>query len=191
MNQQRTGEFARARAKAEQDVSVLRERAARTVAGQAKSAEDLRGLLAMLGLERHDNNQTTLRNGLAGYIRAVAAAVRVPVEATDFEISDTATAYLALAVHWVLRPHRDLMLIWTESHGWSVAVETIPGEPPAVLGYLGGADLVPAPQTVAQFVVGLVNGPAKPSGCPRFPTVDDRQALSRRLGRYAAATHSR
>ena len=184
MNQQRNGEFARARAQAEQDVLALRDRAARTVAVQARDANDLHDLLAMLGLDRRDN-QATLRNGLAGYIQAVAAAVRVPAEATDFEISDTATAYLGLAVHWVLRPRRDLMLVWTESHGWSVAVETIPGESPVVLGYLGGTELVPAPQAVARFVVGLVNGPGKPSGCPTFPVDDNRKELTRSLGRYA------
>ena len=181
-----SGELARARALAEVNQRVVRKNAARTVAGQAHDLEDLHDLLAMLGLDRPDD-MATLNNGLAGYIRAVAAAVRVPVEATEFEISDTATAYLALTTRWVLRPSRDLMLLWTEAHGWSVAVETMPGEPPVVLGYLGEDDVVPAPQIVARFVAHLVNSPGKPSGCPNFPVDANREVLTRRLGRYATA----
>ncbi len=187
VNRHEHGEFTRARAQVELAQQALRESAARTVAEQATDDEDLHGLLAMLGLDRYDN-QASLRNGLAGYVQAVAAALRVPIEATEFEISDTATAYLALAVNWVLRPGRDLMLLWTESHGWSVAVETIPGERPVVLGYLGGTDVVPAPQAVARFVAGLVSGPGAPSNCPMFPVDNSRKELARRLGRYATKT---
>jgi hypothetical protein len=177
------GEFARARAQAEQDERVLRDRAARTVAGQAVNTEDLYSLLAMLGLDRPDAT-APLRSGLAGYIRAVAAAMRVPIEATDFEISDTTTAYLALTERWILRPGRDLMLLWTEVHGWSVAVETAPTESPFVLGYLGGDDVVPSPHAVARFVTDLVNGPGKPFACPSYPVADGRAELTRRLTRY-------
>jgi hypothetical protein len=184
VNRHEYGEFTKSRARIELNEQALRESAARTVAGQARDAEDLYGLLAMLGLDRHDS-QATLRAGLAGYVQAVAEAMRVPVEATDFEISDTVTAYLALAVHWVLRPGRDLMLLWNETHGWSVAVETIPGESPVVLGYLGGTDVVPAPRAVAQFVAGLVNGPRNPAGRPAFPVDSDRKELTRRLSHYA------
>lgn len=187
MSNQPLGEFARARARAELDVLHLRDRAARTVAGQAVDEEDRYRLLAMLGLDGSER-ATTLHSGLAGYVRAVASAVGVPAEATDFEISDTVTAYLGLNVRWVLRPGRDLMLLWTERHGWSVAVETTPGESPVVLGYLGGDDAVPAPRLVARFVAGLVSGAGTPYGCPTFAVDDDRTELASRLARYASTS---
>ncbi|WP_033290771.1 hypothetical protein [Amycolatopsis jejuensis] len=46
-----TSEFARARITAEQDLCVRQDQAVRTVAGFAHDADDLRGLLEMLGLE--------------------------------------------------------------------------------------------------------------------------------------------
>jgi hypothetical protein len=139
----------------------------------------------MLGLDQPDATGP-LRRGLAGYVAAVAAAVHVPIEATDFEISDTATAYLALTARWVLRPGRDLMLLWNETHGWCVAVETAPAESPFILGYLGGDDVVPSPHTVAGFVTNLVNGPGRPYACPTFPVDDNRKELTQRLRRYVS-----
>lgn len=76
-----------------------------------------------------------LSRGLAGYVRAVAAAVGVPGEGTESEISDTATAYLGLARRSAELPDRDLMLLWSEQVGWHIAVETDPGEEPMVLAY--------------------------------------------------------
>lgn len=178
------GEFARARARAEIDATIMRGRAVRTVAEQAVDAADLHSLLSMLGLEESDGT-ATLRSGLSGYVRAVAAAVCVPPEATGFELSDTATAYLGLTQRWVLRPSRDLMLVWNELHGWAVAVETEPTELPVVLGYLGGDDVVPGPYTVARFVTGVVSGRRSPVACPTFPVVDNREGLAERLNRYA------
>ncbi|MEU4674774.1 hypothetical protein AB0F91_44245 [Amycolatopsis sp. NPDC023774] len=46
-----TSEFARARVSAELGLRHQRNQAARTVAGRARDVDDLRGLLAMLGLE--------------------------------------------------------------------------------------------------------------------------------------------
>ncbi|GAA3580769.1 hypothetical protein GCM10022222_76850 [Amycolatopsis ultiminotia] len=46
-----TSEFARARVTAEAGLRVQQDQAVRTVAGRARDADDLRGLLAMLGLE--------------------------------------------------------------------------------------------------------------------------------------------
>lgn len=50
----RSGEFAKARAKAEVDALAMRDRAARTVAQQAVDADDYRRLVSMLGLDRDD-----------------------------------------------------------------------------------------------------------------------------------------
>ncbi|MEU6151726.1 DUF6292 family protein [Actinosynnema sp. NPDC047251] len=114
--------------------------------------------------------------GLAGYVQAVAEQVGVPPEGTEFEVSDTATAYLGLAEG----AGRDLMLLWNEVHGWSIAVETDPTEPPVVLAQLG-VSLVPPPRAVARFVEDVLAGRR---GSDR-PAVDDgRDALTARLRPY-------
>jgi hypothetical protein len=124
-----------------------------------------------------------LERGLAGYVRAVAAALRVSEEATGFEISDTVTAYLALTERYPDCPGRDLMLVWGERDGWLVAVETQPTEPPVVVGYLGNADILPSPGTVAGFVAGLLGGRHPLGPRPAFPPLDAAE-LSARLSHY-------
>jgi hypothetical protein len=125
-----------------------------------------------------------LVSGLSGYIRAVAGALDVTIEATDFEVSDTATAYLGLAVQSAHHPHHDLMLVWNEWHGWALAAETTPAEQPAVLAYLG-ADLVPEPATVARFVRDAIGD--FPEGERMPPSIAvDRHDVGARLARYAA-----
>jgi hypothetical protein len=133
------------------------------------------------------DNQWTLHHGLAGYLRAVATAVGVPSEGTDFEISDTATAYLGLARRSTEWPDQDLMLVWSERRGWSVAVETDPVEAPVVLAHLDVDDVAPEPKVVAAFVVDVVAGrySAAQDTVPVTPT---RQDLARMLKRYAGAT---
>lgn len=126
----------------------------------------------------------TLSRGLAGYLRAVASAVGVPTEATSFEVSDTATAYLGLARRWPERPGDDLMLVWTERHGWTVAVETQPGEAPMVLAYFAGADIVPAPSAVARFVTDVVAGVPSDLSPPVFRSGARRHDLAARLAQY-------
>ncbi|GAA3432670.1 hypothetical protein GCM10018954_022730 [Kutzneria kofuensis] len=69
-----------------------------------------------------------LSQGLAGYLAAVATAVGVPTEGTSYEVTDTATAYLALVERRPDRPGHDLMLVWSEHAGWVVSVETEPSE---------------------------------------------------------------
>jgi hypothetical protein len=123
-----------------------------------------------------------LSRGLAGYLRAVAEAVGVPAEATSFEISDTATAYLGLTRRWRGRPGDDLMLIWSERQGWAVAVETIPGDAPIVVAYFAGKDVVPAPAVVARFVTDVVAG--RRSGSPRPVFSSERRELAGRLAEY-------
>jgi hypothetical protein len=118
-----------------------------------------------------------ISQGLAGYVQAVAEEVGVPPEGTEFEVSDTATAYLGLE-----GPGRDLMLLWNEQRGWSIAVETDPTEAPVVVAHLG-LPLVPPPDAVARFVDDVLAG--KPGG--REP-VDgagrDRHRLATRLSDY-------
>jgi hypothetical protein len=134
-------------------------------------------------IDRHAAADGALVSGLSGYIRAVAAAVGVPVEATDFEVSDTATAYLGLAVRSGRHPDHDLMLVWSERHGWALAVETTPAERPAVLAYLG-ADLIAEPGVVARFVAdALVELPDR-EGVPPSITAG-RRDVGALLARYA------
>lgn len=168
----RPGEFAQARARAALDTRTLRARAVRTVTGKAVSDDDRTRLLSMLGLEEDTQATKTsdtirpvgremvslreLEGGLGDYVRAVAAELGVPAEATGFEISDTMTAYLGLPDRRADCPGRDLMLTWNARDGWLVAVETNPAEPVHVLGRLGGTDLLPHPHAVARFVTTLL-----------------------------------
>jgi hypothetical protein len=128
-----------------------------------------------------DIDDATLRRGLAGYVRAVAAALGVPPEGTGFEISDTATAYLGLAVRWPERPGQDLMLVWSERSGWTLAVES---NPPLELAHLDVEDLVPEPSVVAGFVADVLGGQIKTGARPGF-AAGDRGTLAGRLIGYA------
>lgn len=136
---------------------------------------------------------TAVARGLAGYVGAVAGALNVSVEATGFEVSDTATAYLALAVRSPEHSDHDLMLVWTERHGWALAVETAPSEQPAVLAHLG-ADPVPPPHDVARFVTGALAEPAPADGAHDAPPPDiaiTRHELGARLARYVGSRDAR
>src|SRR5262249_46363250 len=105
--------------------------------------------------------------------------------ATGFEISDTVTAYLGLTERWVLRPGRDLMLGWTESQGWSVAVEPAPAERPAAPGYLGRHTVLPATHAPARSAAGVIASRPTSPVCPDCPVGDSRTGLASRLTRYA------
>ncbi|MGH3863546.1 DUF6292 family protein, partial [Actinokineospora sp.] len=94
-----------------------------------------------------------LRRGLEAYLRAVAEAIDLPAEGTSCEISDTATAYVALPA----RPGKDLMLLWDEHAGWSLAIEHNPPGKPDTVARLS-TDVVPAPREVAAFVENAVAG---------------------------------
>jgi len=135
------------------------------------------------GGDRRAEADRVLADGLAGYVRAVAGALNVDAEATAFEVSDTATAYLALSVRSPAHPGRDLMLVWTERQGWALSVETAPTEPPAVLAYLG-PDVVPEPVEVAGFVIGVLTGSSR-DGCVPPGVVAGRREVGTRLARYA------
>lgn len=126
-----------------------------------------------------------LAKGLAGYLHAVAEEIGVPPEGTTFEISDTATAYLALARQWPARPGRDVMLVWSERTGWTVSVETDPSETPMVVARLGGPDPVPEPRAVAEFVTEALTE-QEPGPAPAPAIKQDRAKLAEGLTRYAA-----
>ncbi len=172
-------EFAESRARAQREQTDQRTRAARTVAGQARSQEEYTGLLSMLGLDDGPVGSPALARTLAGYVGRVAAAVKVPSDAVGYEVSDTATAYLGLTSRLPEQPSRDLMLVWDERIGWSVGVETTPGEAPYVIGQLAG-DTVPAPAVVAAFVAEVVAG-RHINRFQQVPEPTDRVTLAKRM----------
>lgn len=172
-------QFTESRARAERELTDQRQRAARTVAGQARDRTDLTALLSMLGLEDPAHRLTTLSGRLAAYVHQVAAAIGVPAEATGYEVTDTATAYLGLDERWPTRPDHDLMLVWDERLGWYVAVETAPAESPVVIGYLEG-DTVPTPAEVARFVTNAAAGGGMTRIRPVLPPVE-RTELAERM----------
>ncbi|RZQ63838.1 DUF6292 family protein [Amycolatopsis suaedae] len=126
----------------------------------------------------------SLARGVAAYLGAVARAVGVPLEATSFEVSDTVTAYLGLARRWSRRPDHDLMLTWSERHGWALAVETAPGERATVVAYLDSADVVPEPEAVAGFVTDVLAGRREGPEQPVYGTTVERGRLAAQLARY-------
>ncbi|GAB2989482.1 DUF6292 family protein [Amycolatopsis acidiphila] len=130
-------------------------------------------------MDRGVDKTHALSQGLAGYVRAVAGALNLPAEGTSFEISDTATAYLALR-QVAGRPGEDLMLVWSEDSGWAVAVETAPT---SVIAYFG-EDALPEPPLVARFVREVLAGRRRTGRRPVFSTEGNRPALAERLLRY-------
>jgi hypothetical protein len=150
-------EFVEARNRAERERTHQQRQAVRTVAGNARDRTDFAALLAMLGLENPAGKPVPLSVRLAVYVDQVAAAIGVPADATGHEVTDTATAYLALDLRSATQPDHDLMLVWDEHLGWYIAVETNPAEIPHVVAYLDG-DVVPPPAAVARFVTDTAGG---------------------------------
>jgi hypothetical protein len=172
-------EFAKSRVRAQQERTDQRDRAVRTVARQARDRDEFTGLLSMLGLDDGRGGSPALSKSLAEYVMQVARAIGVPPDAVGYEVSDTATAYLALAERSPEHAGRDLMLVWDERLGWYVGVESRPGETQLVLCYLGG-DAVPSPGAVARFVAETVGGGRADRFRPVLPLVD-RIMLAKRM----------
>jgi len=92
-----------------------------------------------------------LVGALERYVSKVAEVLGVPRDGVSFEVTDTATAYIALGCRAVAHPDRDVMLVWSATQGWAVSIETDPAEPLIVLAHLSG-DIVQAPEAVAGLV---------------------------------------
>ncbi|HEX6358620.1 DUF6292 family protein [Actinophytocola sp.] len=171
--------FVAARARAEQERTDQQRLAVRTVASNARDRTDFTALLSMLGLADPSQQPVPLSTRLAVYVSQVAAAIGVSAEATGYEVTDTATAYLGLDQRWATHPDHDLMLVWDERLGWYLAVETTPTETPVVLAYLEG-DTVPPPAAVAQFLTDTPDGQYAKRIRPVRPTTA-RDALAERM----------
>lgn len=59
--------------------------------------------------------------------------------------------YIAVDGRLPDHPGRDVALLWTECHGWAIAVEEPGGAELTVVAHLGGA-VEPPPRTVARWV---------------------------------------
>lgn len=129
-----------------------------------------------------DPDSLTAR-GLANYVVSVAAALRVPGHAVHHEVSELSSAYLALHRRSPVFPEMDLMLLWDERHGWSVALETAPADDPVVLAYLGG-DVLAEADEVHRFVEDVIAG--RCPGQPEAPTALDRDQIDELVWRLAA-----
>lgn len=171
--------FVEARERAELERIHQQRLAVRTVAGNARDRTEFTALLSMLGLDAPALRQVPLSSRLAVYVEQVAAAIDVPAEATGYEVTDTATAYLGLDQRCDARPEHDLMLVWDERLGWYIAVETTPADAPLVMAYLDG-DTVPTPAAVARFVADATNGGRTSRIRPVLPPVE-RTALAEKM----------
>lgn len=170
--------FVAARARAELQRTDQQRRAVRTVADNARDRTEFAALLSMLGLESA-HQPVALSGRLADYVNRVATAIGVPIEATGYEVSDTATAYLGLDQRWVTQPDHDLMLVWDERLGWYIAAETNPDEAPVILAYLDG-DTVPSPAVVARFVTDSAGGQRVSRIRPVLPSTE-RAVLAEKM----------
>lgn len=179
--------FDEARLRAEEERTDQQQRAVRTVAGQARDRTEFTALLSMLGLNDPATQPLTLNRVLAVYIHQVATAIGVPAEATGYEVSDTATAYLGLDLRCTTRPDHDLMLVWDERLGWYVGVETTPAEAPAIIAYLDG-DIVPSPADIARFVTDAAAGHGMTRIRPVLP-LTERAVLAEKMAAVCQAVH--
>lgn len=122
---------------------------------------------------------------LRDYVHRVSVAIGVGWESCAVDTSSPATGYIA--VDWRLPGHadRDVAVLWDETQGWSVAIETHSGEDLIVVALLGGS-LTPAPSVVAGFLAKVREGALTSSGAPVVPL--PRPDLTVRLDRHAMAS---
>jgi len=83
-------------------------------------------------------------------------------------------------------PGREVALLWEETCGWALAVETRSGEDLIVLGYLG-EHAVPAPDAVADFAATL--GTRSPHWVMNRPLADSDET-ARELRSYSGSAYA-
>jgi hypothetical protein len=171
--------FAEDRSRAKGELAVRQQRAVHTVASNARDRAEFTALLAMLGLEEAVPQPVPLSQRLADYVHQVAAAIGVSADGVSHEVTDTATAYIALDQRSVTQLGHDLMLVWDERLGWYIAAETIPAEAPVVMAYLEG-ELVPPPLAVARFAADIAEGKRGNRIRPVLP-ITERSVLADRM----------
>jgi hypothetical protein len=92
--------------------------------------------------------------GLRRYVRLVSQALGLRGECSYIQSDEPVSAYIALDGRFSQFPDRDVALLWEETRGWSAAVETNSGEDLQVVASLG-QDVLPLPETVAEWTRGL------------------------------------
>jgi hypothetical protein len=136
-----------------------------------------------IGMEPYFGEAALL--GLHRYVRRVNRALGLHGDAFCVHMDPTAGAYIALDRRLPDWPDRDAALIWTERHGWAMAVETNCGEDLVVVGYLGG-ELLSPPRAVAEFAQEMLAGNRSPR-CEDPPSFRDEGDLAHRLAAYPAS----
>jgi hypothetical protein len=112
--------------------------------------------------------------GLAGYVRAVCAAVGVVPGGVGRDL-DPPVAYLALSRQCARHPERDLLLVWSGEAGWELVLEHTERRPGETLARFG-EPLVPEPAEVARFVDEVVAG-RRGGGRPAYGAASDLYEL--------------
>ncbi|PKW00177.1 hypothetical protein ATK30_0264 [Amycolatopsis echigonensis] len=176
-------QHASSRARHLRDHEESRVRAARTVARMARDPHDESLLLSILDLKPAPSAATpTLDSALAGYVSQVAERVGIPLDAVTHEVTDTATAYLGLVSRTAGHPEHDLMLVWDERLGWSIAIEPRGDDQPPAICRLRG-HIAPPPGAVAQFVADVLDGHRDGQLSP-VPAQLDRTTLAAHLSTF-------
>lgn len=123
--------------------------------------------------------------GFERYVQLVAVAVGVGIEHWCCRREHPLEAYIALDRTLPRFPGREIALLWEETCGWSLAVETRSGEDLIVLGYMG-IHTVPTPTAVAAFAARL--GTRDPHLLADRPLADSVET-ARLLRSYGALQH--
>lgn len=92
----------------------------------------------------------TVGLGFERYVQRVAVGVGAGIEQWCCRREHPLEAYIALDRTVPRFPGREVALLWEETCGWALAVETRSGEDLIVLGYLG-EHAVPTPDAVADL----------------------------------------
>jgi hypothetical protein len=126
----------------------------------------------------------SLARGLHRYVRMVSQALGLRGECSCVQAEEPISAYIALEGRFSRFPDRDVALLWEESQGWSVALES--GDDLDVVACLG-QELLPPPETVASWVRGLFQshqdlGPVRL--CDEEPRRRDAATMRQRLAAY-------
>ena len=128
----------------------------------------------------------TVGLGFERYVQRVAVGVGAGIEQWCCRREHPLEAYIALDRTVPRFPGREGALLWEETCGWALAVETRSGEDLIVLGYLG-EHAVPTPDAVADFAATL--GTRSPHWVMNSPLADSDET-ARELRSYSGSAYA-